>query len=156
MTTPWGWSDRTETCRSANHFNKWMFLKVYLSAKSWFLKYRHTNVLEDPVNTILHSVVSKKTVILLVTTMKIYDTVWSVAGTRLHVLPTVMNDLLKEVEQIFKQHGDCEHCFFVCGRNVDFILFILCGFEWDKLIRNTIIVFTLNLCCHQCMATLLY
>lgn len=27
-------------------------------------------------------------------------------GIRLHVLPSVMNDLLKEVEEIFKQHGD--------------------------------------------------
>jgi predicted esterase YcpF (UPF0227 family) len=43
----------------------------------------------------------------------IYDTVSSFAGTRLHVLPSVMNDLLKEVEQIFKQHGDCEQSFFV-------------------------------------------
>ena len=82
---------------------------------------RHTNVLEDPIAlntvyklqvlyTILHSIVSKKTVFLLCAAMKIYDTVCSVAGTRLHVLPTVMNDLLKEVEQIFKEHGDCEHC----------------------------------------------
>jgi hypothetical protein len=83
---------------------------------------RHISVLEDPIAlntvykqqvlyTILHSIVCKKTVISLSTAMKIYDTVCSVAGTRLHVLPTVMNDLLKEVEQIFKQHGDCEHCF---------------------------------------------
>jgi hypothetical protein len=102
---------------------------------------RHITVLEDLIAlnmvyeqqrvlyTILHSMVSKKTVISLFTTIIIYDTVCSVAGTRLHVLPTVMNDLLKEVEQIFKQHGDCEHCFLCVVGNIDFILFVLPGFE---------------------------
>jgi hypothetical protein len=39
--------------------------------------------------------------------------VYAVPGTRLGVLASVVNDLLKEVEQIFKQHGDCGHCFCV-------------------------------------------
>ena len=97
---------------------------------------RHTNVLEDPIAlntvykqqvlyTILHNTVSKKTVILLFTTIKIYDTVCSVAGTRLHVLPTVMNDLLKEVEQIFKQHGDCEH-YFLCVAGISILFYSYC------------------------------
>jgi hypothetical protein len=33
---------------------------------------------------------------------------FSLTGTELRVLPSVVNDLLKEAEQIFKQHGDCE------------------------------------------------
>jgi hypothetical protein len=28
-----------------------------------------------------------------------------------------MNDLLKEVEEVFKQHGDCEQCF-VSSQNI--------------------------------------
>jgi hypothetical protein len=35
----------------------------------------------------------------------------SVTGVRLRVLPSVMNDLLKEAEEIFKQHGECERRF---------------------------------------------
>jgi hypothetical protein len=34
--------------------------------------------------------------------------VFSVPGTGLRVLPSVVNDLLKEAEHIFKEHGDCE------------------------------------------------
>jgi hypothetical protein len=75
--------------------------------------------------TSLDSMVSKKTGILLFTAMKIYDTVCSVAGTRLRVLPTVMNDLLKEVEQVFKQHGDCEHCF-LCVAGILVLFFSYC------------------------------
>lgn len=31
-----------------------------------------------------------------------------VLGPALRVLPSVVNDLLKEAEQIFKERGDCE------------------------------------------------
>jgi hypothetical protein len=44
MTTPWRWSVKTETCRSDNYFNEWMFLKCILVQKVGFLKYVPTSI----------------------------------------------------------------------------------------------------------------